>query len=343
MNENQSLQEVLFNVILTRFPRKADAVDLLCHLLNTTKDPIYRRLRGDTALTPDEISILVRHFQLSFDALIYGQSDQVVFAFNPFRRQLYSFESYIGQIHDDLGQLRRLPDAHIYYATAEIPIFTYMHFPELMAFKLYVWGRTTWSLPFVQNRKFDMSLWSPPVERLCDEVLKIYLTLPSTELWSLNVVDNTLMQIENLAYSGNYTDPQASLHLCDIMTEWVRHLKIQATAGKKMRVGADPATEGQAIFTVHHNEILHTNNTILVKTPSVRAVYSAFCNPNFMKTMDEKACDYMENWFKIVLDSADPITAGSRDRRDRFFNQMQARVDAVKRRIGRFLEENADE
>ena len=64
-----TLQDQLFEIILSRFPRRADAVDELCELLSLAKDPIYRRLRGDTFLSPQELAKLAVHYRISLDAL----------------------------------------------------------------------------------------------------------------------------------------------------------------------------------------------------------------------------------------------------------------------------------
>lgn len=90
------LQDQLFERILERYPRKSDAVEALCELLNTTKDPVYRRLRGDTLLVPEELTLLARHYHISLDGLIFNRDDNVVCSFNAFSHQVKNFEDYLG-------------------------------------------------------------------------------------------------------------------------------------------------------------------------------------------------------------------------------------------------------
>jgi hypothetical protein len=52
------LQHYLLEEISKRFLKKTDAVDVLCQLLNVGKDAIYRRMRGDTVLSPAELTLL---------------------------------------------------------------------------------------------------------------------------------------------------------------------------------------------------------------------------------------------------------------------------------------------
>jgi hypothetical protein len=333
-----TIQGQFFNIIQARFARKSDAIDVVCQLLNSTKDPVYRRIRGETALTPEELKILAQHFHISLDELIYGKSAQVVCSFDPITHPIRSFEDYLTRYESEMKMLAALPDVQMFYTCADIPVFTYMFFPEIIAFKLYVWGRTTWNFDYLREQPFDFSMLPPHVEKASQEVLKFYLDIPSVELWSLNIVDNTLNQIENTAYSRNFKNPTDALILCDKLVLWAKHHKKQAIAGKKMLVSQKEPSENAKSFQLYNNEILHANNTVFVKSSVIRGVYSAFCSPNFLKTMDEKACTHIENWFGTMIDQADPISGGSRDKRDWYFNGMTARIEAVRKRIEVFLE-----
>ena len=108
-----TLQEQLFEIILTRYRRRAEAVDDLCRILNLAKDPVYRRLRGDTFLSPQELSTLALHYRISLDALIVGHSDNVVCQFNAFSRKLSDFTDYLQGFAADFEQIRRLPNAQL--------------------------------------------------------------------------------------------------------------------------------------------------------------------------------------------------------------------------------------
>lgn len=333
-----SLQDRLFELVLQKYARKSDAVDALCLLLNTSKDPVYRRLRGDTFLSPDELVLLARQYQISLDALVFDHTDTVVCNFNAFSHQVNSFDDYLNSFLADLGQMRRLPEVHFYYASAEIPVMTYNFMPELICFKLYVWGRTTWNLEYLRDRPFDFSLLTPPMERISQAVLDHYLHIPGTELWSLNIADNTLAQIEYHVYAGGFRQTSDALLLCDKLNEWVAHLKKMAEAGRKFALGARPS-ENSAVFDLYHNEIVYTNNTALITSQIGKAVYSAFSNPNFIQSSDSKLCRYMEDWFTSVISKSNLISSSNEKQRDWFFQGLSKKIDRVKQRIITYLDE----
>lgn len=337
--QQKNLQDQLFEIILSRYPRRADAVDDLIQLLNLGKDPIYRRLRSDTFLSPQELTTLALHYRISLDELVIGQSDNVVCNFNAFSRRVTGFSDYLENFIADLEQVRRLPNAHLHYASVEIPVLTYAFLPELISFKLYVWGRTTWNLEFVRQRQFDFDLVTPPVIRLSERLLDLYISLESTELWSVNIMDNTLAQIEYHVYSDGFHNPEDALLLCDKLTEWVAHLKAVGTAGKKFRVG-EKTEDGIGSIRIFYNEMVHTNNTALITSDVGRVVYSAFCNPNFIKSTDPRLCAYTEDWFNNVVSKSSPISVGASEKnRDWFFRELGKKIERAKARIRLHIEE----
>lgn len=334
-----NLQEQVFELILARYPRRADAVEDLCQILNLAKDPIYRRLRGDTFLSPQELTTLALHYRISLDTLVVGRSDNVVCQFNAFSRKLTDFSDYLSGFVTDFEQIRRLLNAHLFYASAEVPVFTYSLFPELMGFKLYIWGRTTWDFEYLRQRQFDFDLVTQPVIRLSQNVLQHYISINSTELWSVHLVDNTLAQIEYHTYSGGFRNPQDAIVLCEKMNDWISHMKVAAAAGRKFGIGDKPEN-GQGALNLYHNEMVYTNITGLVTSDAGRMVYSAFCNPNFLLSTDQKLCDYTEGWFGHVIAKSTPISQTAEKNRDWFFRELTRKVERVKQRIQLHIDEN---
>lgn len=334
-----NLQEQIFAIILARYANRADAVAAICELLHLAKDPVYRRLRNETILSPQEIALLAQTYKLSLDALVNGHSDNVVCSFNAFSRRVLSFSDYLENFIADLAQIRKLSNPHFHYATVEIPVLTYNLFPELISFKLYVWGRTTWNLEFLRNRPFDFELVTQPIIRLSRELLDHYIALNSTELWSMNIVDNTLAQIEYHVYSGGFRHYADALVLCDKILEWAEHMKRVAAAGKKFKIDEKPEL-GQGDIHLYQNEMVHTNNTALITSDYVKMVYSAYCNPNFILSHDSKLCDYTEDWFRTVISKSNLISQAAEKNRDVFFQGMTRKVDRVKQRIMTHIQEN---
>ena len=118
-------QTRLLEQIAKKYQRKSEAVDILSSLLSIGKDAVYRRLRGDTLLTPDEISLLAKEFYISLDSLVLDNTSSVFFNFSAFTQKINSPTDYLNGILSLLRQIKLLPEVEILYASSEIPFFYY--------------------------------------------------------------------------------------------------------------------------------------------------------------------------------------------------------------------------
>jgi hypothetical protein len=342
MQQSNKLQLYLFEEILSRFPRRPDAVEALTKLLNLGQDAIYRRMRGDSTLSSDEIALLAKTFKVSLDKFIFEKSDSVVFTFNPFSHKVRSFDDYLKGIEEDLEMMIRLPEIKIMDAWTEIPFFYYIYFPELFSFKFYVWGRTIWNFDYLQNLKFTLDVIPIPVIQRAQKILERYRQIPSTQLWSLSIVDNTLTQIEYHVNSGSFSKPEDALLLCQKVLQLAEHMERMATYGKKIAVGAS-SEMGGAHLELYHNEMLSTNNTIFVQSKVGRSVYTTISNPNFLKTSDDQMCNYTDDWFTNVIAKSRIISKSGESGRRFFFDRLRKRIEVVRKRVALLVEEGNDE
>lgn len=334
----QSFQEKFLDAIISRYERRADAVEDLCRILNSTKDPVYRRMRGDTLLTPQEISLLALHFNISLDRLVFSESSKLVCSFKPISKKVHNFEEYLTYFTADFDLVRRLPNLHMYSASAEIPVLVCAYFPELIGFKLYVWGRTSWNFEYLRDRPFSFDLINEPVRRLIKSVQDHYNQIDSTELLSVSCVDMTLAQIEYQLYSDGFKDPQEALILCDKLTQWVAHVREMVIAGKKFELGSSPS-ERSSKFIMYHNEVFYTTNISLMESDIGPAVYFTYNGPNFLRTTDDRFCRFTEDWFKQVTGQSTHLTLASDRIRDWFFREMTKKIDRVRQRLVVYLNE----
>ena len=327
-----NLQEQILDKILAQFPKKSEAVEVLAEVFQVGNNAIYRRLRGETVLTPDELSMIAKRFNISIDAIIHKDTDKVFFSYAPARGRVKSFEDFLGNIFENMKPLLAMPNVSIKYATSELPFFQYCYFPEIIAFKLYTWGKNTWNFNYLRDAPFSFDLFSPLVEEMIQELLHAYLQLPSTELWNLNLLDNTLNQIEYYLESGSITQTTDALLLCDKLLALLAHVKRMTEQGKKFPVGAK-TMEGRKSFQLFHNEMVDTNNTIIVETPRGQAIYSTFGNPNLLQTTDQRVTTYINEWFDGIMAKSQPISNHAEKARNKYFNRLIRKVESKKARL----------
>jgi hypothetical protein len=313
-------------------------IENVAHLLHVSKDAVYRRMRLTTVCSPQELAILAQHFRISLDKFVFNKTDTLMFSFNPFTQKVKSFGDYIDSIKRDITMLHHVPNIEVWYSSAEVPIFYYIFYPELIAFKLYVWGRTIWNFDFLQKQPFDINIVPYPVLRTAKEIFDLYRHLPSKELWSLNIIDNTLNQIEHHFLANRFADPNFALLLCDKVKNLIE--MVEQMAEQECKISPDKLSEKGAKFQLFHNEMIYTNNTIFVKSPNKRIAFATYASPNFLKTEDERMCDYTEQWFRFVFDKCTLMSGSYEKTRKWFFQRLHRRIQIVRERIKHDILEN---
>ncbi len=336
MNPVNPLQHYLLEEISKRFLKKTDAIDALCLLLNVGKDAVYRRMRGDTVLSPAELTLLAAKFNISLDSFVFKNTDSVVFTFNPFSYTVKTFEDYLESVYKDVTAMYQIPGVDVWYASAEIPLFYYIIHPEIINFKLYVWGRTAWNFDYLQNKKYHQDIIPYTVYRKAEEIHHAYRQIPTTELWTLNLIDNTLNQIEYHVASGLFQNPLDALVICEKLCDLTWHMQKMAEHGRKFARGK-PADSSGAKFELYHNEMIYTNNTIYVQSPIGRMVYTTHGNPNFLKTTDKRMCNYIHTWFENVMNKSSKISSQGEKGRKWYFEQLRRRIETVRLRLEQSL------
>ncbi|MEO1623811.1 MAG: hypothetical protein AAFV25_01545 [Bacteroidota bacterium] len=226
-----------------------------------------------------------------------------------------------------------LPGSEFYYTTAEIPVFHYLHFPGLISFKLYVWARTIWNFGDMTERKFDFGIVTEEDLGLTGDILQMYNDIPTTELWHLNIVDNTLNQIEYHLKIGGFRKPEDALLLCDNLLELVDHMRSMAKHGQKFRIGEKPRDQQKVNFDLYHNEMVSTNNTFLAMTPIRRVIYTTYNTPDFLRCTDPKMCDYTESWFRKIIGKSVSISTHAEKSRSWYFNNLRRKVEQARQRM----------
>jgi len=104
-----TLQTQVLEAVLDKFPRKADAVKALSELLSMGQNGVYRRIRSESQLTPDELSLISKKFSISLDALIQENSSNLFFDYPAVTEQVTSFEGYLNSISANMEAFPHLP------------------------------------------------------------------------------------------------------------------------------------------------------------------------------------------------------------------------------------------
>lgn len=324
MDTAHEIQQALFE----RLQQAGVTAQDLTRDLHLGLGAVYKRLKGETLLDIGEIALLARQYDLSLDALFQPDKGKVTFEFPAMRQSVTQFEQYLSSILALLNWAQRLPGAQFHYSTAEIPIFHYLPFPELCAFKLYMWNRTTWELPDWEDKPFSLEpfLENRRLQRLREDIVAGYNQLSSTEYWPVSILNNTMNAIDYCAESDAFARRADAQVLREQIGFLIRHQREMAKRGLKFSPGAQPDASAGA-FTLYHNEIAHTNITILLEWEKGSMAFATFDNPNFMHTTEPEFTRYAGHWFSKLRKRSLLISKDGEKHRNRFFNLLHRQVE----------------
>lgn len=126
----------------------------MAELLNISNDSAYRRIRGEKPIGLDELQVLCNKYKVSLDQLLQIQTNTVIFSGNRIEAASFNFQQYLQDVQNNLAFFTSLSNPHFYYNNKDIPIFHFMQYPALCAFKFFFWKRTIIGYPELARQHF---------------------------------------------------------------------------------------------------------------------------------------------------------------------------------------------
>ncbi len=315
-------------------PSNHSLADVMADLLQVSNDSAYRRIRGDTSLTLDEVAILCKHFNITLDTANSEFKGSVTFRYRPLGRKEDAFEDYFESVLTDLKQIKAFPKKEIIYSAEDIPVFHYYQFPELTAFKIFYWTKSVLNLPNFEGKKFSPEKISQHLIRLAREVFDTYVTIPSTEIWNGETISGMLKSIEFYWESGLFADKDIALKVIAQLSEMLRYVQRQAEHSSKFIPGEGKLNaEFENNFQLYNSEVMIGNNCILVLAENFRANYLSYHTFNSMVTTNPEYCQETEDWLKNLIRKSVLMSGVAEKQRYRFFKDAQEAIDKLKAKI----------
>ncbi len=320
-------QKVFLEKVKYILPSNISFVDELCEILEISIDSVYRRIRGETALTFDEILKLCNRFNLSFDSLVESNAMSVTFSYNILPRMIEGFKHYLRAILEDLKALTNFPGAKIIYVAEDIPLFHLFNFPELAAFKMYYWMKSVLNVPEYQDQKYSFENTDKEILEIGAELVDAYTRVNSVEMWTEYTVNSLRKQIEYYWEAGLFENPADSLLICDQAAELVKKISLLAEKSSKLPSGTIQN------FMLYYSEIEIGNNCILADVNNFKKVYLTYNTFNDMFTTNEKFCEETNTWINFLITKSILISGVSEKQRLQFVNKTVSQLNATREKV----------
>jgi hypothetical protein len=298
MENDADIQVRLFRRIKDQIPAHVSLVDDIAELLNISNDSSYRRIRGEKALSLQEVCTLCKHYKISLDDLVGGTPASITFRTELLKEDSYTFRDWLKGLLSYTLSTNRTEDREAFFILNELNIYQIIQVPEVCAFKLFFWQKSNLDFP-----------------NFTEECLNSYLK-----------------QILYYAEAGYFESKKDAVTICEKLVELLNHQQKQAELGFKFPYGKPPSGK-EGNFQLYHNDIILADNTILIRAGD--AITSVITNNaiNLMATHNSEFYRYNYNWGKNLLGKSILISGTAEKERNRFFMKLREQVEQVANRV----------
>lgn len=320
--EKRTVQDYFITRIKQALPSGIGLAEEMADMLDVSIDSAYRRIRGETDLTIDEIYKISKRFNISVDEVFGNQSDTVTFGYTKLTDSADNFESYLNRIINNLKTITKFGNGSIYYVAEEMPMFYSFYSKKMAEFKLFYWQRSVLNIPDYQKVKFN---WGILPERLVDNAhasFKEYLAIPGSEVWSDETIFTGLKQIKFYFDSGIISKEQA----LDLLGDY---RKVVEMIHKNAETGRKNVSDKNETYALYSSEVMLGTNCIYVKMGETRYSYISFNTMNSLTTNNPEFCEETEHWIKNLEKKSTLISGVAEKQRYQFFSKMYKHIDAA--------------
>ena len=322
--QDNKVQIRFLNKIKELTPAAYSYIDELSDLLNISPDSVYRRIRGTTALSINEVAVICKHYHISFD-LFTQSKDNATFSYNVMQDE-EGFVNHLSSILDAMIKTIEPKSKQVTYVAIDVPIFYHFKFPELGAFKMFYWMKTVNNLESFQDKKFDMNLISPELREMGRHIYEIFVKTPCIEIWSDHTVNSLIKPIEFFWDSGNFNSKEDALLLCNQAREEIEMIKKQAELCTK---DFSRSSTEENSFSLYYSDIEIGSNTIFVEREDTKLVFITFNTFNALVTPNTKFIKQVEIWLSNLMKKSTLISGVSQKLRYQFFQRAFNKIDKL--------------
>lgn len=328
-----SYQSRFFEMVRTRVPDNEMLVDILAELIDCSRDSAYRRIRGTTELSVNDMVKIAKHFNISLNEWV-GQSDSsVIFQSNSFIESLEGFRNHLLKSYGELERIAQFPKHQLIMQAKDVPYYYQFRSKKLAAFKVFVWLKSMYQLDQLEGLDFNVNSIPDDIIDLCLKIGEAYTKVNSIEIWNDDTMLSMVKELEYYYEAGLLNSKEEALELCQEMYAISKVLYRQALKGQKAHYSKSEEY-GQGDYQMYFHEILVMDNHILAQLDENRKAYFIpFAGLNYLQSQDAGLSQKMENFLNDQIKKSSLISNMSEKERNKFFIRIKNRIDQLKNKI----------
>jgi hypothetical protein len=325
------IQNIFIQKLKENMPSSVGLAEEVADILEISLDSAYRRIRGETDLSIDEVYKLTKKYSISIDSVFSNLSDTVTFAYTKLTDSEVNFEKYLGRI---LGHVKAINasagEKKIIYVAEEVPLFHSFYSKKLVEFKLFYWQRSVLNVPDYQGKKFEFGMVPDKLINIATECFQEYKKIPSVEIWTSETILTATKQLEFYLESGVFKNKKDAVEIMEDIIKMAQYIEQCAETGRK------EVSHYEENFMLYNSEVVLGTNCIYVTMGGLNYAYITFNTLNSLTTNNHEFCDETEHWIRNLVKKSTLISGMAEKQRYQFFNKMHQSLDACMERIKSF-------
>ena len=322
----ENLQQRFFHQIKNILPAHISLVDEVATLLKISNDSAYRRIRNEKPISFEEIKILSSHFKISVDQLLTTQTNTGIFTGQYITPETFDFTMYLEKTYKFLEMISGFKDKEMYYYCKDFPLFYYYAFPELAAFKYFIWMKTSLNFPSLTNVPFSFDYYMKPFLDIGKKIYSMYARIPSSEVMNVENVITTLLQIEYYKKSFMFSSNNVVDTLLDKLDEMTTHIRRQAEEGVKFIPLQSPNSQSPK-YNLYANDFVIGDNSIVAVCNNNFTSILPHSHINYITINDENFTAYHFRFIKNIIKKSILISDTGEKYRKGFFHLIHSKIE----------------
>lgn len=341
------IQRALFYLIDQKYAHKKEWKTTVRDLLQIEQKSLTNRISGNVYLTLNEFWTLARHFNITLEDIdkrlnsggekvgdsslctAYQESicpySQHNLSFIPLMNpEMKELPLFVETILAELKKLCDSPKSSLKLFFKDLPWFHIMEYEELTYFKMYIYYTHIVSVE-MSFEKFVEALHKMNLTACFSQIIAVYETTPSQEIWDEGVLNNVLLTLEQYQVYGKFEQKESLQLLLDQLDSFI--FRLETMMNRTDGIGA-ASIEARRLNTMNTGNFMlstdaYGNQKLLQEFFMLQELGSA--HPNLL-VLFAKA-------FETSIEGSDKFATSSNIVKGEFLNTLREKVAACRIKI----------
>lgn len=326
------IQEKFLAELANKLGSKRKVAKAIMDTLEISQDSCYRRTRGETQFSIEEMMKLCLGYHISFDTLISAPNkNQIFFTKRDLTEFDYSFSKYLSDILEEFQKIGALTDVKLTIASQDLPLFKLFNFPQLTRFKFHFWSQHVVHKKDKIGEKFKFENLSNEVWNLANNIHVAYARIPSDEILNPDTLRGLVREISSHYKNNGFDEKLTVIKLLNSVRKLTDHMEAECDDEQKKIIGHAPLEKDN--YRCYLNRAYIPDNTALIQTKEYTSVFHTHNVMNFLNTNNSKYIDDTKLTITGFKRNSDLISGKNEGLRKDFFNGIRAFIDQAEKEL----------